>query len=195
MASSDVFHHGQRLPTASVNFIAVHDGFTLADLTSYATKHNHANGEDNRDGRDGELCANFGAEGRRTTAINATRERVRRACWPRCCWPRARPCCARRRDRQQPGRQQQRLLPGQPHHLAGLDRAAARWPRPSLVAERWRCARRAAAAPPALVRGRQGDASIAWYAPAATRCAHDWHDAGQRAFGAQLRAAGAASRG
>ncbi|WP_373715024.1 glycogen debranching protein GlgX, partial [Roseateles sp.] len=59
LASSDVFHHGQRQPTASINFVAVHDGFTLADMTSYAAKHNQANGEDNRDGRDGELCANF----------------------------------------------------------------------------------------------------------------------------------------
>ena len=46
-----------------MNFIAVHDGFTLADLTSYSRKHNAANGEDNRDGRDGEPCATFGAEG------------------------------------------------------------------------------------------------------------------------------------
>ncbi|MDP1007720.1 glycogen debranching enzyme GlgX, partial [Klebsiella pneumoniae] len=78
--SSDVFHHGQRQPTASINFVAVHDGFTLADMTSYAAKHNQANGEDNRDGRDGELCANFGIEGPTDdAAINATRERVRRA--------------------------------------------------------------------------------------------------------------------
>ena len=55
-ASSDVFHHGQRSPLASVNFISVHDGFTLADFTSYARKHNQANGEGNRDGRDDEIC-------------------------------------------------------------------------------------------------------------------------------------------
>ncbi|MBN8503317.1 MAG: glycogen debranching protein GlgX [Burkholderiales bacterium] len=79
-ASSDVFHHGQRLPTASVNFIACHDGFTLADLTSYGKKHNHGNGEDNRDGRDNELCANFGHEGPTDdAAVNERRRRVRRA--------------------------------------------------------------------------------------------------------------------
>ncbi|MFN3809463.1 MAG: glycogen debranching protein GlgX [Roseateles asaccharophilus] len=78
--SSDLFHHAQRRPTASVNFVAVHDGYTLSDVVSYAAKHNHANGEDNRDGRDGELCANFGVEGpSEDPALRATRERVRRA--------------------------------------------------------------------------------------------------------------------
>lgn len=80
MASSDLFHHGQRSPTASVNFVAVHDGYVLADVVSYAAKHNQANGEDNRDGRDGELSANFGVEGQTDDAdIQATRLRVRRA--------------------------------------------------------------------------------------------------------------------
>ena len=80
-ASSDLFNHGQRTPLASVNFIAVHDGYTLADLTSYARKHNEANGENNRDGRDGEPSANFGVEGadRTTRACLASRARVRRA--------------------------------------------------------------------------------------------------------------------
>jgi glycogen operon protein len=84
-ASDDIFHHGHRRPTASVNFIAAHDGFTLADFTSYSRKHNHANGEDNRDGRDNEPCANFGAEGpvvqaAATDAIVAQRrQRVRRS--------------------------------------------------------------------------------------------------------------------
>jgi isoamylase len=63
MASSDLFHHSQRRPSASVNFVAVHDGFTLHDLVSYSHKHNHANGEDNLDGRFDELCHNFGVEG------------------------------------------------------------------------------------------------------------------------------------
>nr|WP_295080603.1 glycogen debranching protein GlgX [uncultured Roseateles sp.] len=80
MASSDLFHHGARRPTASVNFVSVHDGYVLADVVSYSRKHNHANGENNRDGRDGELCANFGHEGPSDdAAIRATRLRVRRA--------------------------------------------------------------------------------------------------------------------
>ncbi len=79
-ASSDVFQHGQREPLASVNFIACHDGFTLADFTSYSKKHNHANGEDNRDGRDNELCNAFGPEGpSNDAAVQEKRKRVRRA--------------------------------------------------------------------------------------------------------------------
>jgi glycogen operon protein len=79
-ASSAIFQQGQRSPLASINFLSVHDGFTLHDLCSHSRKHNLANGEDNRDGRDGELCANFGAEGPSDDpAILATRERVRRA--------------------------------------------------------------------------------------------------------------------
>ncbi|PRQ03435.1 Glycogen debranching enzyme [Enhygromyxa salina] len=61
--SSDRFDHGGRLPSASVNFIAAHDGFTLADLLSYARKHNHENGEDNRDGHGHEISCNCGVEG------------------------------------------------------------------------------------------------------------------------------------
>jgi isoamylase len=79
-ASSDFFHHHQRRPTASVNFVAVHDGYTLADVVSYRHKHNHANGEGNRDGRDGELCDNLGVEGPTgDAAIAAQRVRLRRA--------------------------------------------------------------------------------------------------------------------
>ena len=80
LGSSDLFHHGHRRPSASVNFITAHDGFTLADLVSYSNKHNAANGEGNRDGRDGEPCANFGAEGPALDpAIRALRSRVQRA--------------------------------------------------------------------------------------------------------------------
>ena len=79
-ASSDLFHHGQRSPLASVNFIAAHDGFTLADMVSYGNKHNQANGENNRDGRDGEPAANFGVEGPTSdAAILRIRSRVQRA--------------------------------------------------------------------------------------------------------------------
>jgi len=79
-ASSDLFHHSQRRPSASINFLSVHDGFTLADTVSYSRKHNHANGEGNRDGRDNELCANLGAEGPTTdAAILEARRRLRRA--------------------------------------------------------------------------------------------------------------------
>lgn len=60
MGSSDIFTGNI---SRSVNFIAAHDGFTLADLVSYATKHNDDNGEANRDGRDENYSWNNGVEG------------------------------------------------------------------------------------------------------------------------------------
>ena len=61
--SSDLYGRGGRRPTASINFVTAHDGFTLVDLVSYEHKHNEANGEDNRDGSDDNRSANNGAEG------------------------------------------------------------------------------------------------------------------------------------
>jgi isoamylase len=60
--SADMYGRGRR-PTASVNLITVHDGFTLRDLVSYDDKHNEANGESNRDGTDDNRSWNSGAEG------------------------------------------------------------------------------------------------------------------------------------
>ena len=61
--SGDLFGHGGRRPTASVNIVTVHDGFTLEDLVSYDAKHNEANGENNRDGNDDNRSWNCGVEG------------------------------------------------------------------------------------------------------------------------------------
>lgn len=61
--SSDLFRHGGRKPSASLNFITAHDGFTLRDLVSYNEKHNDANGEGNRDGHNGNISYNHGIEG------------------------------------------------------------------------------------------------------------------------------------
>ena len=61
--SSDVFGGAGTRATRSVNFIAAHDGMTLADTTAYAHKHNKANGEDNRDGHDENHSWNHGVEG------------------------------------------------------------------------------------------------------------------------------------
>ena len=60
--SSDVFG-GAPSPTKSVNFIVAHDGLTLADLVSYASKHNDANGEQNGDGTNENYSWNHGVEG------------------------------------------------------------------------------------------------------------------------------------
>ena len=61
--SSDIFRHSGRKPTAGVNFVTAHDGFTLWDLVSYNDRHNEANLEENRDGTSNNLSWNSGAEG------------------------------------------------------------------------------------------------------------------------------------
>ena len=69
-----------RRPSASVNFVTVHDGFTLADLVSYNGKHNEANGEGNRDGTDDNRSWNCGIEGPTTDPdVLALRARQQRA--------------------------------------------------------------------------------------------------------------------
>ena len=74
--SSDLYEQGGRRPSASVNFVTAHDGFTLADLVAYNDKHNEANGEGNRDGTDDNASWNCGAEGpTHDPAILALRER------------------------------------------------------------------------------------------------------------------------
>jgi glycogen operon protein len=78
--SSDFFDKRWRRPWASINYVASHDGFTLADTVSYAERHNEANGEDNKDGHGENHSANWGAEGVTTDpAILATRRAVQRA--------------------------------------------------------------------------------------------------------------------
>ena len=61
--SADMYEDDGRKPSASINFVACHDGFTLNDLVSYNQKHNEANGEGNRDGNDHNLSWNCGVEG------------------------------------------------------------------------------------------------------------------------------------
>jgi len=61
--SSDLFRASGRRPTASINYVACHDGFTLYDTTAYENKHNEANLEDNNDGHNHNLSWNCGVEG------------------------------------------------------------------------------------------------------------------------------------
>jgi len=61
--SPDLYTKSGRRPSASVNFITCHDGFTLYDLFSYNDKHNEANGEENRDGSNDNHSWNCGYEG------------------------------------------------------------------------------------------------------------------------------------
>ncbi len=63
LGSPDIYGHKQREAEQSINFVTCHDGFTLNDLVSYDTKHNEANGEQNRDGSNDNLSWNCGVEG------------------------------------------------------------------------------------------------------------------------------------
>jgi len=61
--SGDIYASDRRTPAASINFVTAHDGFTLADLTSYNNKHNELNGEANHDGANDNRSWNCGVEG------------------------------------------------------------------------------------------------------------------------------------
>ena len=192
-ASSDVFHHGRRAPLSSVNFVAVHDGFTLTDVVSYDKKHNQANGENNRDGRADELAANFGIEGPTDdAAILATRRRVQRAMLATLLLAQGTPML---NAGDEIGNSQQgnnnaycqdnptgwidwqhadRELLAFVQHVLALRREE-----PALRHERWFQHAPAAA----------GERSLTWLAPAGHEMqVHDWHVAGQHAFACRLDA-------
>ncbi|HXM02796.1 MAG TPA: glycogen debranching protein GlgX [Chthoniobacterales bacterium] len=77
--SPDLYQHQGKAPRASINFVTVHDGFTLNDLVSYNEKHNEANGEENRDGDSHNNSWNCGVEGPTDDVkVNALRERQKR---------------------------------------------------------------------------------------------------------------------
>jgi isoamylase len=79
MGSSDLYENSGRRPTASINFVTAHDGFTLNDLVSYNHKHNDANMEGNRDGEDHNRSWNCGVEGPTDiTEVNQLRNRQKR---------------------------------------------------------------------------------------------------------------------
>jgi isoamylase len=77
--SSDLYQADGRHPSASVNYVTSHDGFTLADLVSYDEKHNEENQEGNRDGSDNNRSWNCGVEGETDDPdVQALRERQQR---------------------------------------------------------------------------------------------------------------------
>ncbi len=77
--SSDLFRASGRRPTASINYVACHDGFTLYDAVAYNDKHNAANGENDLDGHNYNLSWNCGAEGATADVqVNDLRQRQMR---------------------------------------------------------------------------------------------------------------------
>jgi len=195
-ASSDLFHHAQRSPSASVNFVAVHDGYTLNDVVSYSHKHNQANGEDNRDGRDGELSSGFGAEGpSEDAAIRATRERVRRAMLATLLLAQGTPMLNAGDEiaNSQGGNNNAYC---QDNAIGWLNWDRADHGLAAYVGELLRLRREHSL----LHHGRwyagpgcsgEGDACIAWVSPAGHEMqVHDWHHGGEHAFACTLRGAG-----
>jgi glycogen operon protein len=75
--SSDLYADDGRSPSASINFITAHDGFTMRDLVTYEHKHNEANGEENRDGTDDNRSYNCGVEGELTPEGQPVPDEVR----------------------------------------------------------------------------------------------------------------------
>ena len=118
--SSDLYGDSGRRPSASVNFVTAHDGFTLTDLVSYDHKHNEANGEDSRDGTDDNRSWNSGVEGPTDdpAVLETPRAQAARADDHAAAQPGRADDPPWRRDRPHPAGQQQRLLPGQRALLA-----------------------------------------------------------------------------
>jgi glycogen operon protein len=76
LGSPDLYGANMRGPTASINFITCHDGFTLYDLVAYNGKHNESNGEHNNDGGNDNHSWNCGWEGESSDpAVNELRQR------------------------------------------------------------------------------------------------------------------------
>ena len=141
--SSDLYESDGRHPSASINFITAHDGFTLADLVSYNEKHNEANLEDNRDGTDDNRSWNCGVEGPTDDPeILALRERQQRNFLATLLLSQGVPMLlAGDEIGRTPARQQQRLVPGQRDLLGRLELDARRTRTcSSSPAACWRCA-------------------------------------------------------
>jgi len=190
-ASSDLFHHGRRRPGASINFVSSHDGFTLADVVSYSGKHNHFNGEQNRDGRDNEICANFGFEGASADPLIVdARRRVRRALLATVLLAQGTPMlyAGDELGNSQDGNNNAYC---QDSPLGWIDWETAEPDTVRLVSELLRLRR----SEPLLHHdrwfanhpGRAGEASILWLSPSgAPMHVQDWNESSQLAFACQL---------
>jgi glycogen operon protein len=192
-ASNDLFHHGRRSPLVSVNFISAHDGFTLADFTSYSKKRNHANGENNRDGRDDEVAANLGVEGPSDNATIAERRgRVRRALLATLLLAQGTPMLLAG-DEIGHSQQGNNNAYSQDNPTSWLDWANADAKLLAFVQNVLALRREE----PALRHGRwfqhmpaiAGERSVVWLSPTGHDMQmHDWHDSAQHAFGCRIDA-------
>ena len=154
--SSDLYESDGRQPFASINFITAHDGFTLRDLVSYNDKHNEANQEDNRDGTDDNRSWNCGVEGETDDPeVNALRERQQRNFLATLFLSQGVPMLLGGDEiGRTPGRQQQRLVPGQRDLLVRLGPARPPGRALRLHAAPDRAAPRPPRVPPRALPGR-----------------------------------------
>ena len=193
-ASADLFDHRGRRPWATVNFVTAHDGFTLNDLVSYNEKHNEANQENNHDGHPDNLSCNCGVEGPTDDPAIARAARAAEAQSARHAAAVAGDADAagRRRDRPHPGRQQQRLLPGQRDDLARLEPGGST--RAGPAADSSRPADRAAAIASGAAAAcgsctansacKRGIKDITWFTPqGAEKTPEQWQDPLARCIG------------
>jgi isoamylase len=99
----------------------------MRDLVTYERKHNEAHGEDNRDGSNDNRSCNYGVEGESDDEeLNLLRRRQIRNLLAMMLLATGVPMLvAGRRDGPDPGRGQQRLLPGRRDQLGGLVAAQA----------------------------------------------------------------------
>jgi len=182
--STDAFR--DRKLTDSVNFVAAHDGFTLADLASFTAKRNHANGEDNRDGTNDNFSWNNGVEGPSDDpAVLARRRADIRALLATLLCARGTPMLAMGDEagRSQGGNNNAYAQDNPATWLdwEGMDQALADFTARLIAARR---------AHPALhdATPLTGDGDAAWFAPDGAPM--DWHDPERRALVLLLAAQG-----
>jgi glycogen operon protein len=193
--SSDLFQHGQRQPTASVNYVAAHDGYTLADVVSHRDRHNLANGEGNLDGHAHEVCANFGVEGESADpAVREARRRARRAMLATALLAQGTPMLAAGDEfgNRQGGNNNAYC---QDNATGWLDWARADADDIALAAQllALRHAHPLLRHPRWFAQGNSAGAAIHWQAPHGGEMQiSDWHHGQERAFACQLAASGAA---
>lgn len=185
--SSDLFAASGRPPSASINFIAAHDGFTLADLVAYADKHNDANGEGNRDGTGENFSWNNGAEGGSDNpAIIAARARDARALLATLFLAKGTPMLTAGDEF---GRSQAGNNNGyaQDNALTWLDWTAADHDLAGFVADLSRLRARH----PVLTDDHWlGEADAVWHAEHGAMQGHDWNDGSRRLIGLELTGPG-----
>ncbi|NKE48175.1 glycogen debranching protein GlgX [Roseomonas frigidaquae] len=191
--SADIFV--ARPLSDSVNFVTAHDGFTLADLVSYAHKANHANGEDNRDGTGDNTSWNCGAEGPTDDpAILARRQRDMRALLATLLLARGTPMLAMGDEagRSQGGNNNAYAQDTAQSWMdwAGLDTGLCDFTA-RLVAARLAHPALHATAKLTGLPDAEGLADVVWLRPdGAPMQPEDWHDHARQSLGALLHAAG-----